>query len=301
MPKKKAAKKKVAKKKAVKKEAVRGITASRMITESVVETVTGKPKKKKTIKKSTGTCFVLMPFEEPFNAYYKTIIKPAVSAANLEPMRGDSLFTSTPIMGDVWQMIQDAKVLVAELTEKNPNVFYELGLGHAIGKPIVLISETMEDVPFDLRPLRVILYDKDDPAWGNKLKTSLTTALGDTLANAINAVPPMFRKKVKSQAPAQSEISLRLSALERLVNSLRSEELRERKYPGKYKPHALRGFEKIRAEIESGKGIRRDEVLKAIRTDFEDGIPFGVIREMLSQYFPEELLSELIQVARRER
>ena len=39
-------------------------------------------------------------------------------------------------------------------------------LGHAIGKPIVLISETMEDVPFDLRPLRVILYDKNDPEWG---------------------------------------------------------------------------------------------------------------------------------------
>ncbi len=60
-------------------------------------------------------------------------------------IRGDSLFLPTPIMGDIWKMIQDAKVVLAELTSKNANVFYELGLAHAIGKPVVLISETMQD------------------------------------------------------------------------------------------------------------------------------------------------------------
>jgi hypothetical protein len=124
----------------------------------------GKAKKKAT-KKPIGTCFVLMPFKEPFDTYYSLIIRPAVIAAGLEPLRGDSLFRPSPIMADIWTMIQDAKVLVAELTEKNANVFYELGLSHAIGKPVILMSETIEDVPFDLQPLRVILYDKDDPAW----------------------------------------------------------------------------------------------------------------------------------------
>ena len=163
-----------------------------------------------------------MPFKEPYETYYSTIIKPAVVNANLEVKRGDSLFTPTPIMGDVWLMIQAADVLVAELTEKNPNVFYELGLGHAIGKPIILVSETMEDVPFDLQQLRVILYDKDDPSWGNKLKNAITTALTDTLVSPIEAVPPMFRKKVKSQAPEDSALSLRMLDLERRLAALSS-------------------------------------------------------------------------------
>ncbi len=164
-----------------------------------------------------GRCFVLMPFKEPFSTYYKTIIRPAVLSQNLEVLRGDSLFTPTPIMGDVWQMIQDARVLIADLTEKNPNVFYELGLGHAIGKSIILVAETMDDVPFDLQQLRVLIYDKDDPAWGNKLKNNISNAIKETLEKPVEAVPPMFRKRVKSQAPVDSEVSVRLAALERRI------------------------------------------------------------------------------------
>lgn len=207
-----AAKKKAVKKKraAVKKVAKKAATRKRVTPQKA-------KKKVRKPKVTDGTCFVLIPFKEPFETYYRAIIRPAIGNANLDVKRGDSLFTPTPIMGDIWKMIQDAKVLVAELTEKNANVFYELGLAHAIGKPVVLITETMDDVPFDLRPLRVILYDKDDPAWGNKLKTSLTNALQDTMSAPVEAVPPMFRKKVKSQAPEDSELSLRLTALERQV------------------------------------------------------------------------------------
>jgi hypothetical protein len=176
--------------------------------------------KKKATRRSKEICFVLMPFKEPFNTYYDTIIKPAVDATGMESKRGDSLFRPSPIMGDIWAMIQNAKILVAELTEKNANVFYELGLGHAIGKPIVLISETIADVPFDLQPLRVILYDKDNPAWGDKLRSDLIASLAETIADPANAVPPMFRKKVDSQAPEESKTSSRLSALERQLASL---------------------------------------------------------------------------------
>jgi hypothetical protein len=181
--------------------------------------------KKKVKKKPVGSCFILMPFKEPFNTYYNSIIKPAVVAANLDPLRGDSLFRPSPIMGDVWTMIQEAKVLVAELTEKNANVFYELGLSHAIGKPVILLSETIDDVPFDLQPLRVVLYNKNHPAWGNKLRTTLIASLEETLSDSVGAVPPMFRKAVKSQAPGESETTLRLSALERQIAALRDKDL----------------------------------------------------------------------------
>jgi hypothetical protein len=175
-------------------------------------------KRKKQIHKTIGSCFVLMPFSEPFNTYYKSIIKPAVNNAKLDSLRGDSLFRPSPIMADIWQMIQEAKLLVAELTGKNPNVFYELGLAHAIGKPVVLLSETIEDVPFDLQSLRVIIYDKDDPTWGSKLKTKLTKSINETINTPVDSVPQMFRKSVKSQAPVDTGLSSRISALERRIS-----------------------------------------------------------------------------------
>ncbi len=99
-------------------------------------------------------------------------------------------------------------------------MFYELGLAHAIGRPVVLISETKIDVPFDLRHVKVLLYDKNDPTWGDNLKVDLTKALRETLSNPVEAVPPMFRKSVPSQAPEDSETSLRLQALDSRVRSL---------------------------------------------------------------------------------
>ena len=77
--------------------------------------------------------------------------------------------TECDFMEQVWRGISAAKVLVAELTTKNPNVFYELGLAHALEKPVVLVTSNTDDVPFDLRHIRVILYDQTDPFWGQKL------------------------------------------------------------------------------------------------------------------------------------
>ncbi len=53
---------------------------------------------------------------------------------------------------------QASRFIIANLTKKNPNVFYELGIAHAIGKEVILITQTMEDVPFDLKALRCIVY-----------------------------------------------------------------------------------------------------------------------------------------------
>lgn len=131
----------------------------------------GKPSnpKKAAVPKGT-TCFVMQPFSGPLGGYYESIFRPAIEQAGLDPVRADSdIFGTGKIMDQVWRGIRQAKVLVAELTTKNPNVFYELGIAHALEKPVVLVSSNEEDVPFDLRQIRVILYDKDDPFWGQKL------------------------------------------------------------------------------------------------------------------------------------
>jgi hypothetical protein len=115
-------------------------------------------------------CFVMQPFGGHLGTYYEAIFKPAIDKAGLTPMRADDdIFATGKIMDQVWRGIRQATVLVAELTSKNPNVFYELGLAHALRKPVVLVSSNEDDVPFDLRHIRVILYDQADPFWGQKL------------------------------------------------------------------------------------------------------------------------------------
>lgn len=221
MAKKKKAAKATKKKKAAKESrSGSGITA---VKETKTKPAKKKAAKRKAAKKPIGTCFVMMPFKEPFDMYYQSIFRPAIKAADLDPVLASDLFRPSAIVADLWQMVQDSKVLLAELTTKNANVFYELGLAHAIGKPVVLVSETMDDVPFDLQQLRVLLYDKDDPAWGDKLAKGIKTALKETLASPIEAVPGIFRKKVKSQAPEQDATIARLDALEQRMKSLSSQ------------------------------------------------------------------------------
>lgn len=176
---------------------------------------------KKVAEKSEKTCFVMMPFKSPFDIYYKTLYIPAIKNAKLKPIRADDLFRPSAIVSDLWQMIQDAEVILAELTTKNANVFYELGLSHAIGKPVILVSETMDDVPFDLQQLRVITYDKDDPDWGDNLKANITYSINETLESPVEAVPSIFRKKVQSHAPIQSETIARIQDLEDQMRMLR--------------------------------------------------------------------------------
>lgn len=94
-------------------------------------------------------CFVLMPFKDPFNSYYDEIIKPAVEKTGLKPIRADEIYGIETIMCDIWNTINSAKVLIAELTSRNANVLYELGLAHAIRKPVIIISQSIEDIPFE--------------------------------------------------------------------------------------------------------------------------------------------------------
>ena len=130
------------------------------------------------------TCFVMMPFAEPIGGYYKAIYEPAISKAGLRAVRADDeIFATGKIIDQVWSGITAAKVLVAELTGRNPNVFYELGLAHALSKPVVLISSNQEDVPFDLQHIRVIYYDMRDPFWGEKLVAKVSENIVSALKN----------------------------------------------------------------------------------------------------------------------
>lgn len=166
------------------------------------------------------TSFVISPFGEPFDTYFAHIVKPALEECGLYAIRGDSLYRPTTIVDDIWQGIREAKLLIAELTDRNPNVFYELGLAHAISKPVILIAKSIDDVPFDLRSIRVLVYDKDHPDWGNKLRLSLTKAIKEVLQNPTSAIPTTFKVAVKPIVPEEAETALRLETLEAMVHRL---------------------------------------------------------------------------------
>jgi hypothetical protein len=139
------------------------------------------------------TCFVLMPFGGWNDVYYKDVYSPAIKAAGFEPLRADDLFHSGSVMEQIWEQISDAKVLVADVSGKNANVFYELGLSHSRGKPVVLLTGDIEDVPFDLRHLRVIVYDIRDPEWSQKVQRQMTTYLRNAKEEPEKSIPQPFR------------------------------------------------------------------------------------------------------------
>jgi len=135
------------------------------------------------------SCFVMMPFAQPLGDYYEKVYKPAIEKAGLKAIRADTeIFGAGKIMDQVWSGINAAKVLVAELTTRNPNVFYELGLAHALQKPVVLISSNEQDVPFDLKHIRVIYYDVNDPFWGSKLLDKVAENILSAIQNPEEAV-----------------------------------------------------------------------------------------------------------------
>jgi hypothetical protein len=148
----------------------------------------GKPSTKVGVEAGT-TCFVMQPFGGTLGGYYESVFKPAIEQAGLTAQRADAeIFGTGKIMDQIWRGIRSAKVLVAELTSKNPNVFYELGLAHALEKPVILVSSNQEDVPFDLRHIRVILYDQADPFWGQKLTDKIADNIKSAVTNPEEAI-----------------------------------------------------------------------------------------------------------------
>ena len=164
-----------------------------------------KTKARRPVKPQSGVCFTIMPFGGWLDDYYSEIYVPAIKAAGLSPHRADDLFRPSTIVNDIWDYTRKARVLLADLTGKNPNVFYELGLAHALAKPAILLAESMDDIPFDLRSLRIIVYDKNAHDWGATLKTKITSSLKEVLSSPASAVLPAFLNV--SPAPASATVT----------------------------------------------------------------------------------------------
>ena len=104
-----------------------------------------------------GMLFVLMPFSSGMDGVY-AVIREAADAAGYRSERADALVGSGSIIDQIFESIAKSSLLIADLTGRNQNVMYELGLATAMGKTTIILSQDMEDVPFDVRDRRVLFY-----------------------------------------------------------------------------------------------------------------------------------------------
>ncbi len=103
-------------------------------------------------------CFVLMPFSDTFADVYSVGIKEACENAGAYCERVDEQIFHESILDRIYNQIAKADIVIADLTGRNPNVFYEVGYAHALNKLTILLTQLADDIPFDLKHYPHIIY-----------------------------------------------------------------------------------------------------------------------------------------------
>ena len=106
-----------------------------------------------------GQVFIAMPYTQPWSDDVAAWLRGVASKMEWLPVRDDDLYERRDIIASLWKGICDSQIVIADLTGRNPNVLYEVGLAHCLGKPVIFTSQNREDVPFDLYTRRVVFYD----------------------------------------------------------------------------------------------------------------------------------------------
>ncbi len=201
------------------------------------------------VESGSKSCFVIAPIGEPDSEIRKHsdqvlqhIIRPAVEPLGYVSTRADEIDKPGIITSQVIQHIVDDDLVIADLTDRNPNVFYELALRHAIVKPFVQIIRVGEEIPFDVAGNRTVFIDLHDLDNVAKAKTSIAEQVKALQANPNDLETPIsvaldLQRLRQSEDPEQrtiadmlstiSEVRSELSNLVEIVGSrLESRELR---------------------------------------------------------------------------
>jgi hypothetical protein len=121
-------------------------------------------------------CFVIQPFnKESFNKRFDDTYAPAIQEAQLSAYRVDRDVNVRVPIEDIESKIKESVLCFADITEDNPNVWYELGYAYACGKDVVMIcSEERKDFPFDIRHKQIIRYKTESKSDFDDLKKKIT-------------------------------------------------------------------------------------------------------------------------------
>jgi hypothetical protein len=229
-------------------------------------------------KTSKKTCFVIMPFGLWFDEYYEEIFRGAIEKNGLQVVRADELYRPGSIVQDIWRLTNKATMMLADLSQKNANVFYELGLAHALNKPVILVTDNIDDVPFDLRALRVIPYNKNRPDWGEDLRIAISTAIKETMADPKGAKLQTFvdvqnslaDKSVKGKDAEIARVRDELRSLRMNIESIANDKEPKSPIPSYEARERIRTYVRV--------GMRDDEIVTRLANY---GVPFGwMMREI---------------------
>lgn len=136
-------------------------------------------------KRIHAQVFVIMPFADLFTPVYEDHIKALCDRIGYTCLRADLIDGANIVMNDIWSLINNSSIIICDCTGKNPNVFYELGIAHTIGKNVICITQNSEDIPFDIKHIRYIKYDftpRGMKQFEQKLEQYMAITMADELS-----------------------------------------------------------------------------------------------------------------------
>lgn len=126
------------------------------------------------------TCLVSLPPRAPFDEYYDKLLTRAITRAGLTPVRSDDLDRHRAVADRICSGVSDASVCILDLTGRSASVLYVMGLAHAMGKPVILLVQNIDDLPFDLRFSSYLLYRPGTAGWEDMLSLRLESAIRES-------------------------------------------------------------------------------------------------------------------------
>lgn len=134
----------------------------------VVKTITFAPSVFKVPQKEINDKLisVMMPFNPAFRGTYDAI-KRVTEHMNLECLRADDIWENSTFIQDIFDLIYCARIIIVDFSDRNPNVMYETGIAHTLGKTVIPIAQSISDVPSDLGHHRVLKYLPNDEGYRN--------------------------------------------------------------------------------------------------------------------------------------
>ncbi|EPY7165876.1 TPA: hypothetical protein L7U93_002325 [Klebsiella pneumoniae] len=197
-------------------------------------TTSPKATKDKATEKIERTCFVIMPIADMagydsrhFDRVYNHLIKPACDAAGFTSVRADEVNNSNLIVLDILKRIVESDIAICDLSGRNPNVMYELGLRQAFNKKTVLIKDDRTISPFDVQAFRYCEYDSSlriDNAFNNikSLEKAITSTF-EADSNDVNSIVQLLRiepAKVGEKTQLSTQDTLIFETLNRILNKI---------------------------------------------------------------------------------
>lgn len=146
----------------------------------IVREATGNAKTNRKNKVRKNQIFVFMPFAEEFRVFYENEIKKTIENSGFSCIRADDFYGARRIISDIKDGIEESRLIIADLTGRNPNVFFEIGIAHALGKNMIFLVQDLKDVHPNLQTVRCLLYERSMAGAINLLPV-LERAIGEIL------------------------------------------------------------------------------------------------------------------------